>query len=549
VIVTQDEQQAELLDDAKRAMTDKDYNRAIQLYTKILRTAGGDVKKQAQEYLGLARERNGQLAHAKAEYEKYLEQYPEGPDAQRVQQRLAGLITAAKTPKAPLVSTKAPRILGLEKKLKMWDTRFYGSLSEFYFRDQTTPQGETTQVNREDLTTDLNLNARFRSENNDMRFQYTGSYENNFITGQENQDTLSNLAFELKNNQHGLFGKIGRQSRTSGGVLGRFDGTLLAYDINQDLTLNTVFGFPVESSRNTSIDTDKKFYGASVDLGTFGEAWDFVAFFINQENHGITDRRAIGGEVRYFEPNKSFFSLIDYDVFYKALNIFLINGRYSFPTKTVLNLIFDYRKSPILTTNNAIQGQGVNNLGELFDSFTEDELNQLAEDRSALSKSLTFSITQDLKEDIQLTGEVTASELEGTPASGGVDSVEGTGIDMSYSTQLILTNLFYENDAIITGVRYSDTNQSNTVTLTANGRFPYKKRLRFIPKFRFDYSEEKDTSDNRVLIRPVMRIDYQLKKWIQFETEGGFEFRDEKSTGLSSKSTESFILVGFRINF
>lgn len=31
--------------------------------------------------LGLARERNGQLAHAKAEYEEYLREYPNGEGA------------------------------------------------------------------------------------------------------------------------------------------------------------------------------------------------------------------------------------------------------------------------------------------------------------------------------------------------------------------------------------------------------------------------------------------------------------------------------------
>ena len=39
----------------------------------------------------MARERKGQLAQARLEYTTYLAEFPDGPDAERVQQRLAGL--------------------------------------------------------------------------------------------------------------------------------------------------------------------------------------------------------------------------------------------------------------------------------------------------------------------------------------------------------------------------------------------------------------------------------------------------------------------------
>jgi len=75
-------------------MAKKDYSHAIALYTKILAYPNHPYRQDAQEYLGLARERNGQLAQAKAEYEAYLKLYPKGEGADRVRQRLTGLITA-----------------------------------------------------------------------------------------------------------------------------------------------------------------------------------------------------------------------------------------------------------------------------------------------------------------------------------------------------------------------------------------------------------------------------------------------------------------------
>ena len=80
-----------------------------------------------------------------------------------------------------------------------------------------------------------------------------------------------------------------------------------------------------------------------------------------------------------------------------------------------------------MTSNNAIQGQGVTGFKDLFGKYTDDEIKELAADRSAISKSCTFGVTQELNDNIQLTGDFAVSLLEGTVASGGVDAVPGSG--------------------------------------------------------------------------------------------------------------------------
>jgi Tfp pilus assembly protein PilF len=62
----------QLMADARHAMTAGEISRAIQIYTKVLQQPPNAEQQAAQEYLALARERNGQVAHAKAEYERYL---------------------------------------------------------------------------------------------------------------------------------------------------------------------------------------------------------------------------------------------------------------------------------------------------------------------------------------------------------------------------------------------------------------------------------------------------------------------------------------------
>lgn len=544
-VIPEDKNSAQLMEDARDALTKGRYEVSIGLYTKILLTAQGPVKQQAQELLGVARERNGQLAHAKAEYQKYLEQFPDGPDALRVRQRLAGIVTAAKTPQEKLKPAKRSSSAGKGK----WVAQNFGSLSQFYFRDQTIPEGADVQVNRSDLSTDLDLNSRWKSDDLDINGRFTGGHLNNFLPDRQDQDKISALSLEMRSKKNGWSGKFGRQSLSSGGVLGRFDGAHASIKLNPVIKLNGVFGYPVESVRKTVVSTNKRFYGMNLDFGTFLQKWDFNTFFINQENYGLVDRRAIGAETRYFDQLKAFFTLLDYDIFFNALDIFLFNGHWTLPTKTTLNLILDYRKSPILTLNNAIQGQGVDKISDLFNSYTEAQLKQLARDRTTHSKSATFGITQDLKKDLQLVGEVTVSEMGGTVSSGGVEGQEALGKEYTYSAGLITSNVFKENDVIISGLSYLNAAQSNVYSLSLSGSFPLTVKTRLMPRFRLDYRQAKGGDDSRVTVRPALRMDYNFTRWAHFEAEGGFELLNGKSSGISQKSTETFISLGYRLSF
>ncbi len=87
----------QLMNEAKDALRDGELERSVALYTRALQMTGAGHRREAREYLGLARERNGQVAHARAEYEAFLAEFPEGTDAERVRQRLAGMLSAAQS--------------------------------------------------------------------------------------------------------------------------------------------------------------------------------------------------------------------------------------------------------------------------------------------------------------------------------------------------------------------------------------------------------------------------------------------------------------------
>jgi len=77
-----DDRGSRLLGRARHAIRDGDLDLAIALLTRVLELPDTETSSQtrmdAKELVGLTHERGGQMAHAQAEYEAFLEEYPDG---------------------------------------------------------------------------------------------------------------------------------------------------------------------------------------------------------------------------------------------------------------------------------------------------------------------------------------------------------------------------------------------------------------------------------------------------------------------------------------
>jgi tetratricopeptide (TPR) repeat protein len=181
-----------MMEAIRHTITAGDYAKAVRLLEALLEEPENIYSKEALELLGLSRERNDQIAHAKGEYRLYLEKYPEGEDAERVWQRLLGLETAPMRPKKPMRDkTQAEEGEGKGPKA-VWDV--YGSLSQNYRRDSIDSPfvEDEDSVTRSDIETFVDFNARRRSDDLDMRLKVTGSYILDLLDdGDGNDTTLS----------------------------------------------------------------------------------------------------------------------------------------------------------------------------------------------------------------------------------------------------------------------------------------------------------------------------------------------------------------------
>ncbi len=528
--------------EGKRALAKNRYEKAVKIFSRLNGYPEHRYSREALELLGVARERDGQFALAREAYQRYLSKYPDGEDARRIRQRLSGIMTAGEKPKLRL--RKAKKI----KERGGWKKQAYGSISQFYNRDVSATEVDGVMINQSLLSSDLDFTFRGRSPEYETGVLIIGDYEKDFEDRSADELEFSEINIFGVNRKYGHRVTIGRQSYSKGGVLGRFDGGLLTFQFHPLIKITGEIGYPVNDA-SLGVESDRYFFGGNIDFGTFGESLDINLFFLEQRVAGVIDRRAAGGEIRIFRPSFSLFTLVDYDVYYGELNTLLLVGNFIFPDKTTLNLNLDYRMSPLLSTTNALSGQQVSNLRTLLSTTSRSGVESLARDRTSTGGSFLLGLTHPLGEKLQISGDVTLSRINGTPASGGVDAVPGTGNEFFYNLQLIGNNLMKERDIAIMGLRFQDLNGSKALGFRVNIRFPLINSFRINPILDFEFRRDDALSRERFSTRPSLRLEVFIKRMLTLEVEGGAELTNETLNNQNDSTKGYFLTVGYRFDF
>ncbi len=536
----------ELMAEAKRVLAKGDNGRAIQLLNKLLKFPSHTFTRDAKEFLGLARERKGQIARAKLEFKDYIRLYPKGEGTDRVKQRLAAINAKQRLPRKKLKIVK-----GKDKKFEI-DT--FGRFLQRFFHDQTFFDSSTSRLTS--LTSILNVSSRMSVKDYDIRAFFNTHDVRDFERSSRNQSRINTAYADVRNKENGISAKLGRQSSSKGGVFGRFDGLWASYQITPKYLINATFGKPVSFSSN-AIDADKSFYGVSATLGTFLNRWDGNFYFIDQQVEGITDRQAIGGDLRYSDKKYTVFSSLDYDTSYEKLNIFLLRGGWQVDKKLRFNLNYSVRQSPLVFTSNALQQEDVRSFSELLLAASEDQIRDKVLGITSSSTLYTVGGTYQLNKNMQLNADVSVNSLDGkeevnkiipTASGATIDAVEETGPDVSINAQLVASNYFVERDVNILGVRVSDRDTRDTFLVFGRSRFPYGKKWRLGPRVALEYLKNDRDDSTRFKLTGSMKVDYRWRKKINFDGEFGLE-TTSNSGGNNPDFNRFFVILGYFIDF
>jgi hypothetical protein len=539
----------QLFDSARDALAHDQIVTSIENFNRLLNLPPNQQSQPAQELIGEAREKNGEFAKARVEYELYLKLYPDAADAPHVKERLAGLPSEA----------GKPAVRETQKKIAEEKLMVYGSFSQNYYNgvlhtDATDTvngiQSSWTGLDQSTLISSLDLTGRKRTETIDTRFVVRDSYNANFLRGQKNDNRLNAAYVEQSARDHSYLYRLGRQSGTSGGVLGRFDGAWVGYSLDPAWRVNAVAGTPVDFFSTAA--ERKTFTGVSVDLTRLPDQWNGSGYLIQQRVGGVTDRQAIGMEARYFDARRNYTSLLDYDTLFKAVNIATLQGNWTMASGGNYNLLLDHRKSPALQITNALPGQTMPSIAALVQSgVSTDTLRADAYTLTATSNLFMIGTTQPYSSHWRLGGDFRISNISGIGAVGAQAAAPGTGNMFIYSAQAIGNNLLTGNDMNLASASYISAQSYKARSLALNRVETLRQNWRLDMSLQYyaQNGSQTDTSYRRTRLSPSLKVSYYLNESVSFEGEGGFENTHTSGTIRNEKTSRRYYYLGYRWDF
>jgi tetratricopeptide (TPR) repeat protein len=567
----------------RKALNAGENEKALQILNALLNLPPNKQSQGAQEWVGVARQRNREHVKAKAEYELYLKLYPEGEEAVRVRERLASL--------QETINQLAQAKTGRSTK-KRDEMRVYGSLYSYYYGgySQTTitdkVANSTTNINNQDqslLQSAFDVTGRYRKDEYDNKLVVRGTQSYDLLATSDTRRNVSRLRalYYEHSSQDSYLVRVGRQPGNQGGILDfRFDGAWVRYTaVPQFLNVNLLAGQPRQFSlssnfvpddpRNFRADLNRYFYGVNVDIGPIGQAWNGNLYFINQMVNGVVDRRAVGTELRYANNGKNAFSLIDYDVSYNVLNVAMLNGTWV-TEGTTYTLLADHRKTPYLQTSNALFGTPNATL-QTINTTNESLLREQAKAVTATSDLFLAGVLHAVTKDWQLGGDVRLNRISGTGATNclvilpgtsilfldpnattdsacSLQALPGTGNIWTYTAQVIGANFPFENTTFVANASYITSPAYRGQSLTLNSLARLGPQLQF-DTFVLLYHQKDSFNVELYRVTPTVRMNYRFFDNWTFEASGGLEKTLTNSSTQKDSTSRQFFFFGLRWDF
>ncbi|BAN34814.1 hypothetical protein SCD_n00974 [Sulfuricella denitrificans skB26] len=562
------------LEDARRAMAGKDSATAVNRLNRVLGLPASSQTEAAQALIGEARELNGEILKAKAEYDLYLKLFPAGPNATRVRERLAAL------PKDAALARARPRALPKEAGPAEWT--FNGSVSSYYYTGKSQietlvppPPGQLTfsrdtlsLVDQNSLISSINLNARRRDAFTDTRIVVRDTDNKNFLSPARSYNRLYSAYIDHNDRQVGYYLRAGRQNPNGMGVMDRFDGVQAGYNLNPEWRVNAVYGDAVEFNSPFK----KNFYGASVELLPQTGFPGISVYGIEQTLDGMANRRAVGSEVRYFDGRVTAYGMLDYDVLYKGVNIALLQGNYLSEGGDNYFFVFDHRRAPSYSLTNALPAAPGLSLQEMVALQGIDQVRAQASALTAMSDMFSIGVTHPLSESWQVGVDYRLSSISSTQpvmavlplgvigtCLGTIDPVNNTcvidtasqqasGKNHVVTFQAVGTNLFFTNAV---GVANLSLIQAPTYTGQAMGIgyvLPFWEQWRLDTNLRY-YTQKDDSGDKQDRISPSLKLSWQWHSSFYLEGEMGREMSNSTGPTRNDHSRRDYVYMGVRWDF
>ncbi len=543
-----------LMTAAQSAFDGGNYGLATETLNQLLNLPPNGSSRRAQELAGLSRLNAGDPVRAGSEFDLFLKLYPVGPDSDRVRQLAASVTSVqASTAKQKAAVDATSTTSG---SVSMF---YYGGKSDVRsqeFKDSVLGglpilQSDTTlsAIDQRQLQTNVDLNWRFRDAEKDMRFVFRDNYSADMIRD-SGKERLSALYFDYRSLLNGTSFRVGRQSPNGGGVLYRFDGLQASYVFKPKWKLNAVVGTPSDPL----LDTRRTFYGLSVDAEALTKELSGSAFLVEQVIDGVTDRRGVGADLRYFSGGLSASAQIDYDLVIKGVNVAALQATWQVTEATVINAMFDRRTVPTLSLGNALffenpvllaPAQRVQDLlGVTPIEILREQVKGITpyQTQAHIGGTTTVAKNWQVGADMSLTN---VDEIQpvadllpnGQPSTGNLWSVGG---------QLIGTNLYSARDTHVFNLSLLGGPTYHGTLLSYNNLSGLTEKWQMEPSLKY-YTQSDSAGASSDVWTAGVRLVYRVRQQVSLETELTYE--RSNATGAPTSTGPGSTTSSNRMNY
>lgn len=543
------QQGAQLLQLGQQALQRSDFKAAEDALNRALLLPPHPSSQLAQELIGQAWEGLGSSNKAKAEYELYLKLYPTGPGTARVSGRLAALNT-------PTLATHAPDAPANKQRLSMT-----GSISQYYYGGNTKTdslvniaagidQNTLSRSNQSVLVSSWDATARYLGDESETKLVMRGSHSNNFRSTSElsstTQGLISSAYLDYRDLKSRVGWRVGRQSAIGGSMFGLFDGVSVTMPYADKYKLSAMLGVPANMLVKAP---SQELAGVMIEADQLSNHWGGSLSLMQQKTEGISDRRAVGMEARYFGDALSAYAYVDYDTNLQAVNAFTMQGSMQGPYDTTITVLADDRRAPSLQLSDALISSGQTSLKTLLELKSLSEVQSLALATAARAKQTMISVSRPVSEKWQASVDVRRSEIGALPAVGNFEAMPATGAQYNLALQLTGSNLYSDRDihGFNLSLLSSELNTGRQISYN-NLTGIWGNQASLEPSIRF-YTQTDNTGTQVKRLSTGLRLSYKLGPRSSLMGEGIYETSQTDGPSNHETNTAFYYYIGYRYDF
>jgi hypothetical protein len=329
-------------------------------------------------------------------------------------------------------------------------------------------------------------------------------------------------------------------------LLGLFDGVSLVYPIRTGLKVNLMGGVPA----NTLVASpSQRLMAAMVEADGILERWGGNVYILNQTIEGFTNRRALGAEIRYSADTFSAYSLLDYDLNFRALNAVTLQGSVQVPGQTTITVLVDNRKAPSLQLSNALISTGQTSLKDYLAGHSLDEARAAAQGITANARQGLISVARPLSERWQMGLDLRYSQIGALPAVGLYQATPATGAQISTSAQFTGSNLYSSRDISAIGISVTHSPLFNGAQISYNNLTGIRGGdVTLEPSIRF-YGQRSTDGLKLYRVTPGVRASYRVSRRASLIGESIVEYSTTDSPSGNDNTRSVFFYLGYRYEF